>query len=456
MARAAAVSRQTVSNVLNGSGRVGDAARARVLEAVAALGYHPNQGARSLRSRRTWQIAYVLPRVQLFPGNYIMQEFLQSLAAASARRGYSMVIVVPDGDPRDDIRRLIASQSVDAFVLSELQPDDPRVVLLGETGMPFACFGRTSPALPQLWVDIDNRAAAAAAVEHVLASGFGRIAFLGYRSANHWDAERAAGFKAGLAACGIPADQADMVFVDDASARRKVRSLLSPGRSGVRLDAIVTSSDRLAAVVYSVAAELRLRIGQDLAVTGFDGSVAASMMHPRLTSVAIPVDDIARRVVARALRQVDHGPDQQPGEVVPANLRLGESTGHEQRMNRTLDDAAARRDNSLGLTWKRFQGALPSGTPELPGEDSLPADSPPAPPPDPCPWSAGSPSPMWPRTPGWVSARSRGCSTEASRCVSPPCAPCLSPSNGWDTGVTMPRRLSSGARRAPSRSSSPT
>src|SRR5215470_8061898 len=103
VARAAAVSRQTVSNVLNGSGRVGDAARARVLEAVATLGYHPHHGARSLRSRRTWQIAYVLPRVQLIPGNYIMQQFLQSLAAASARRGYSMVTVVPDADPRDDI-----------------------------------------------------------------------------------------------------------------------------------------------------------------------------------------------------------------------------------------------------------------------------------------------------------------------------------------------------------------
>src|SRR5208282_2603615 len=134
VARAAGVGRQTVSNVLNGTGRVGEAARARVLEAVAALGYHPHHGARSMRSRRTWQMAYVLPRVQLFPGNYIMQEFLQALAAASARRSYSMVIVVPDGDPRDDIRRLIASRSVDAFLLSELQQDDPRVLLLAETG----------------------------------------------------------------------------------------------------------------------------------------------------------------------------------------------------------------------------------------------------------------------------------------------------------------------------------
>jgi DNA-binding LacI/PurR family transcriptional regulator len=327
VARAAAVSRQTVSNVLNGSGRVGDAARTRVLEAVAALGYHPHHGARSLRSRRTRQIAYVMPRVQLLPGNYIMQQFLQSLAAACARQSYSMVTVVPDGDPRHEMRRLMASRSVDAFLLSELQPDDERVRLLAEAGMPFACFGRTGDGLPQRWVDIDNRAATMSAVEHVLARGFERLAFLGYRTPSHWDAERAAGFSAGLAGHGIAADQADMLLVDDTSARKKIRSLLTASWPEVRPDAIVTSSDRLAGVVYSVAADLRLRIGQDLAVTGFDGSAAADLLYPRLTSVAIPVDDIAQRVVTRALRQLDHGPDRQPGEVVPTTLRVGESTG---------------------------------------------------------------------------------------------------------------------------------
>jgi DNA-binding LacI/PurR family transcriptional regulator len=342
VAGAAAVSRQTVSNVLNGSGRVGDAARARVLEAVAALGYHPHQGARSLRSRRTRQIAYVMPRMQLLPGNYIMQQFLQSLAAACARQSYSMVTVVPDGDPRDEMRRLIASRSVDAFILSELQPDDERVRLLAEAGMPFACFGRTGDGLPQRWVDIDNRAATASAVEHVLARGFERVAFVGYRSPSYWDAERAAGFSAGLARHGIAAGQADMLRVDDASARRKIRSLLAASWPKVRPDAIVTCSDRLAGVVYSVAADLRLRIGQDLAVTGFDGSAAADLLYPRLTSVAIPVDDIAQRVVTRALRQLDHGPDRQPGEVVPTTLRVGESTG-----------------GFADTTWMRFEHEAP-------------------------------------------------------------------------------------------------
>jgi DNA-binding LacI/PurR family transcriptional regulator len=368
VARAAAVSRQTVSNVLNGSGRVGNAARARVLAAVEELGYHPHHGARSLRSRRTRQFAYVMPQMQLLPGNYIMQQFLQSLAAACARQSYSLVIVVPDGDPRDEMRRLIASRSVDAFLLSELQQDDARVKLLAEARMPFACFGRTGPALPQNWVDIDNRAAVAAAVEHVLARGFGRIAFVGYRTPNYWDSERAAGFRDGLAAGGVSAGQADMLLVDEVNAREKIRSLLSPVRPELRPDAIVTSSDRLAGVVYSVAAEFRLRIGQDLAVTGFDGSSAAALMHPRLTTVAIPVDDIARQVVARALRQLDQEPrqepsqqpdqepsqelNQEPGEVVPATLRLGESTGGP---GREPEKAGARSEDDAAPMWKRFQ-----------------------------------------------------------------------------------------------------
>jgi DNA-binding LacI/PurR family transcriptional regulator len=354
------VSGPTVSNVLNGSGRVGEAAKARVLEAVAALGYQPHHSARSLRSRRTRQIGYVLPPVQLFPSNYIMQQFLQALAVASGRRGNSMVLVVQDQDPCGEMRRLVASRSVDAFVLSEMQPDDPRVALLAEAGMPFACFGRTGPGQPQYWVDIDNHAAVITAVEHVLARGFSRVAFAGYQS-GHWDDERADGFRAGLARHGIPVGEADVLLVDDAGARRKIRSLLTGthrgGRAGERPDAIVTGSDRLAAHIYEVAAELRLRIGRDLGVTGFDGSMAAGLLHPRLTSVTIPVDDIARRLVARVLRQVDHGPDQSPGEVVEAPLRLGESTGGKQRSSQAPDDRSVPEENDNALVWRRLQGA---------------------------------------------------------------------------------------------------
>jgi DNA-binding LacI/PurR family transcriptional regulator len=323
VARAAGVGKSTVSNVLNGSGRVGEAARARVLDTVDQLGYRPHHGARSLRSRRTMQLAYLMPPIQLEPTNLIMMQFMQSLLTAAAQQHYRVLVVAQDGDPSNDIRSLAAGRIVDGFVLSELQPDDRRAELLSDLGMPFACFGRTRPGLPQPWADIDNVAAEAAAVRHVVERGYTRPGYIGYASKTYWDVDREAGFRAGLARCGIPGDGAGLIQVsDDASARATIRSFLSSARP----DAVLTGSDKIAVIVYSVASELNLRVGRDLAVVGFDASVGAGLLHPPLTSVVMPVDDIARRLVGRALQQIEKGQNTEPGEIVPTWLREGEST----------------------------------------------------------------------------------------------------------------------------------
>ncbi len=323
VARAAGVGKSTVSNVLNGSGRVSEVVRARVLDTVEQLGYRPHHGARSMRSRRTMQLAYFMPLIQPEPTNLIMMQFMQSLLRAGAQRHYRMFVVTQGADPADDIRSLVACRIVDGFVLSDLRPGDKRAELLAEIGVPFACFGRTRPGLPQPWADIDNTAAEAGAVAHVVDRGYRRPAYIGYGAGTYWDADREAGFLAGLARCGIPGDGAGLLRVgDDAAARGEIRSFLASARP----DAVLTSSDKIAIIVYSVAAELNLRVGHDLAVAGFDGSVGASLLHPQLTSVVMPVEDIARRVVDRALGQIEHGYDAEPGEIVATRLREGEST----------------------------------------------------------------------------------------------------------------------------------
>lgn len=323
VARAAGVGKSTVSNVLNGSGRVGEAARARVLETVDQLGYRPHDGARSMRSRRTMQLAYLMAPKQLELTNLIMMQFMQSLLTAGARQHYRMLVVAQEADPSRDIRGLVAGRIVDGFVLSELWPDDQRAELLAELGMPFACFGRTRPGLPQPWADIDNAEAEADAVRHVAGRGYTRPGYIGYTSDSYWDRDREAGFRAGVARCGIPGDGAGVLRIrDDAGGRAEIRSFLSSARP----DAVLTGSDKIAIIVYGVAAELNLRIGRDLAVVGFDGSVGAALLHPQLTSVVMPVDEIARRVVSRALRQIENGQDSGPGEIVATWLREGGST----------------------------------------------------------------------------------------------------------------------------------
>ena len=322
VARAAGVGKSTVSNVLNGSGRVGEAARARVLEMVDQLGYRPHHGARSMRSRRTMQLAYFMPAIQLALTTFIFLHSLLAWRRPGAPHHYRVLVVAQDNDPLVDIRSLVAGRIVDGFVLSELRPDDKRVELLTELGVPFACFGRTRPGLPQPWADIDNAEAEADAVRHVAERGYTRPAYIGYGPATYWDADREAGFRAGLAQCGILGEGAGMLRVDGASARAEIRSFLSAARP----DAVLTGSDKIAVIVYGVAAELNLQVGRDLAVVGFDGSLGAALLHPQLTSVVLPVDDIARWVVHRVLGQIEHGHDTEPGEIVATWLREGEST----------------------------------------------------------------------------------------------------------------------------------
>jgi DNA-binding LacI/PurR family transcriptional regulator len=76
--------------------------------------------------------------------------------------------------------------------------------------------------------------------------------------------------------------------------------------------------------VYSSAARRGLRIGDDLAVTGFDGGVVSRLLTPALTTVVIPVEQIAARVLDRVLRELAR-PTSDPGEVVAVTVRRGGS-----------------------------------------------------------------------------------------------------------------------------------
>jgi DNA-binding LacI/PurR family transcriptional regulator len=324
VARAAGVGKSTVSNVLNGTGRVGEAARTRVLETVEQLGYQPHQGARSMRSRRTMRLAYLMPPIQLEPTNPIMMQFMQALLTAAAAERYGVLVVPQAEDPRDDIRRLVADRSVDAFVLSDLERGDPRAELLQQLRMPFACFGQTNLGPPLAWVDIDDAVAEADAVAHVIGRGYRRPAYIGYEPRTAWDAEREAGFRTGLAAAGVAGTAAVVLrLAGDAMARASIRSFLTAAQP----DAVLTGSDKIAIIVYGVAADLNLRIGRDLAVVGFDGSVGAALLQPPLTSVVLPVEEVATRIVARVRRLIEHGWDDAPGEILSTWLREGSGPG---------------------------------------------------------------------------------------------------------------------------------
>ncbi|MEU4746901.1 LacI family DNA-binding transcriptional regulator [Actinosynnema sp. NPDC023658] len=324
VAAAAGVSRQTVSNVLNGRAEYYSAAtHEKVTDAMRALGYQPNRAAQTLRSRRTTQIGYHIFGEQLDQAQGFTLHFLQALVKAASDVDHQVLVFTHRRhDPLGVFKDLVARHAVDAVILSESTVEDERARFLADSRIPFACFGRLAPDLPQHWVDVDNAAGMGAIVDALVAEGHRRFAYLAADGEQYWKLDRLDGALRRLAHHGIRPPGAAVFRGSDTGLRRRARQLLTGENPPT---AIITGSDAVAAAVVNIAHSLRLEVGTDVAVTGFDGGAVGLVTEPTLTSARIPVDRVSRELVARCLRQVEHGRDDEPGLLLPTELVRGGS-----------------------------------------------------------------------------------------------------------------------------------
>ncbi|MFE6867141.1 LacI family DNA-binding transcriptional regulator [Kitasatospora sp. NPDC057692] len=296
VARAAGVSRQTVSNTLNAPHRVHPDTLARVAAAIDRLGYRPDQSARSLRTGERRTLGYLAPVDDPHDPNPLMAGFLEALVDAAGAEGHHVLLLRPatgERHVRAAIDAVVAARQVDGLVLADVLPDDARAAHAARLGIPFAAFGRTGPELPPYWVDIDNAAATADAARHLAERGHRRVAFVGAPAPLPWLAARREGFHREAARLGLtlvppPADG-------------DLRALL---RSAGRPTALAADNDLAALDIYEAARTEGLHIGRDLAVTGFHDTPLARHLRPPLTSLRLPLRPIATALVTRLLAQV--------------------------------------------------------------------------------------------------------------------------------------------------------
>jgi DNA-binding LacI/PurR family transcriptional regulator len=321
VARMAGVSAQTVSNVLRAPHRVAPATIERVQRVIADLDYHPNSAAASLKSGRTNVIGYTIHTNDEFTSERsltnFLDEFLNGLVSAAAPADYAVLVTA--ADPRHELdvyHRLISSHRVDVIVLSETVPGDERAAFLAEHQFPFVAFGRTAPDLPQTWVDIDNEAAMGPVVDHLVELGRRRLAYVGSAHQIPWVRQRLRGFRAQLRAHGL--EPAGVIMVHDADdVEAAVSELL---RTRPAIDAISTDTDALATNVMRALHRHGITPGRDIAVTGFNDFPYACFLDPPLTSVRIPLREIARTVFGRVTTLMAGDDDPSRGTLVDAPL----------------------------------------------------------------------------------------------------------------------------------------
>jgi DNA-binding LacI/PurR family transcriptional regulator len=328
VARLAGVSRTTVSFVLNHRDdiRISPETRDRVMAAASELGYHVNAPARQLAAGSSRTVGLVMRQsAEHVASDALLPETLRGLASTARGDDYR-VLVEPLPPGEGTYESLVRSRHADGLVLSGPRSDDAELARLSAEGFPIVLQGTLDGSdVPS--VDIDNRAAARGAVEHLISLGHRDIACVtnapvAYTAA----AERLAGYRDALDADRIPVRQqriAEGAF-DAESGHAAMRQILDASERPPT--AVFVGSDVVAFGVYGALREAGLRIPHDVAVVGFDDIALAAYADPPLTTVRTPAFDLGE-AAGRLLLDMLAGRTVPVRSVLPTQLVVRASAG---------------------------------------------------------------------------------------------------------------------------------
>jgi DNA-binding LacI/PurR family transcriptional regulator len=323
VAERAGVSRTTVSFVLNEvEANISPETRQRVLLAAEDLGYVPNAAARALARRKTQTIALVLIReASYIASDAFLPGVMHGLISALRPAGFRLLLEpVATTDEPDIYLNLARSRQIDGIVLSGPRSDDRQLAELVDSGFPVVLLGQL-PGTDACFVDVDNRATARMAVEHLIELGHRRIGCITNAPLMYTGAtDRLFGYLDALAAHGLPKDERLVRYgdFDYESGRRAARALLSELEDPPT--AIFAASDVVAIGAIREIQELGHRIPQDVAVVGFDDIPMARYLTPPLTTARLPATQLGRRA----------------GEVLLDCIRGSSLTQHQVLLNTEL------------------------------------------------------------------------------------------------------------------------
>ncbi|MCZ4508350.1 LacI family DNA-binding transcriptional regulator [Streptomyces sp. ActVer] len=322
VAQHAGVSASTVSYVLSGKRSISAGTRERVEQSIQQLGYHPNAGARALASSRSNIIALMIPlRTDMYVP--VMMEIAIAVATSARTHGYDVLLLTGEEGP-DAVRRVTGSGLADAMILMDVELDDERLPLLRAGGTPGRAKSRLGEDQPSVLiglpadtsgltcVDLDFGATGALCAEHLAMLGHRDIAVIGEAPAVY---ERHTGFA-----------ERTLDGLRSRSRELGVRVLHRPCEGGY--DAMSLTLSRIfderpgttgfvvqnESAVEPLLALLRQQgraIPEDVSVIAICPDQVATQASVRLTSVAIPAQEMGRHAVEHLIAKLEgHGKDE--------------------------------------------------------------------------------------------------------------------------------------------------
>lgn len=303
VAREVGVSTATVSRALRGLPRVSEETRVRVLRAAAELEYVASPFAVSLASGQARAVGVVVPFVTRWFFASVVQGAEQLLRAA----GYDLLLynLGGDGEARHRVfRSHLLRKRVDAVLVLSLRPTPEEVAALSKLDRPVAVVGATVEGWSS--VRIDDQAAAAIAMRHLVELGHRRIGYVGGELEDQLDfaapLDRLSGYRAAMARAGLAVDPSWEV-VGDFTVRGGLAATRLLLEAEPRPTAIFAASDEMAVGAVHAVREAGLRVPEDVSVVGIDDHEMAEFFE--LTTVAQPVHEQGQLAASLLLDMLD-------------------------------------------------------------------------------------------------------------------------------------------------------
>ncbi|MEX3021679.1 LacI family DNA-binding transcriptional regulator [Kluyvera sp. STS39-E] len=301
IARLAGVSVATVSRVLNNSDSVKDKNREKVLEAIRQSNYQPNLLARQLRTSRSSMILVLVSDIS----NPFCADVVKGIEEQAEKNGYR-ILLCNSGSSIERSRsslQLLAGKMVDGIITMDAFSKLPELTqLIGET--PWVQCAEYADAGEVSCVGIDDADASQAVVRYLSGKGRQRIALINHDLSYKYAQLRQKGYIRQLET-SKQAWQA-ITYASELSFSAGKLAMEELLAAEERPDAVFAVSDTLAAGAMSAIQQAGLRVPEDIAVAGFDGTELAEMVSPPLTTIVQPSKDIGRQAFSLLLQKIEH------------------------------------------------------------------------------------------------------------------------------------------------------
>ncbi|UFJ42687.1 LacI family transcriptional regulator [Brevibacillus humidisoli] len=323
VAEKAGVSISTVSRVINNTGRISEKTRKKVLDVMAKLQYQPSVVASALTGKGTRTVGLIIPDV----ANPFFAEIARRVEDHGRRRGFNLIMCNTDNNPDTEeiYLSLIKQKSVDGLIIGTTTKKHTGLHSLIKDGFPVALIAQDIPELTIDVVTVDDFLGGYMATSHLVSLGHSRIGMMVGALTRTSERFRHQAYRQVLDENGIQYDEA-LVIKTGYSIKDSKQAALALLKSPKRPTAIFAYFDSLAIGVYQAAKELDLAIPDDLSVVGFDNTILATIVDPPLTTIAQPIDEMARQVMDLLVREIEGEKKTKQRVIFPPELIVRSST----------------------------------------------------------------------------------------------------------------------------------